>query len=60
MTILGYAQNPFTCERIEDLGGALELAKTRQHEELSKRDGSLCRVQDDSWMALTSVFHSFQ
>ena len=53
VTIHGYVQNPTTCDRIEDLGFALEewLAKKRQYEEFSNRDGSFCRVQYESLMA---------
>ena len=53
MTILGYVQKVTKCDRIEGLGFALEdwLAKKRQHEECSNRDGTHCRIQDDSLIA---------
>ena len=53
VTIHGYVQHPTTCDRIEDLGFALEdwLAKKRQCEEFSNCDGRSCRVQDESLMA---------
>ena len=46
VTILGYVQSPTKNHRIEDHGFALEdrLAKKRQFDEFTKRDGSPRRV----------------
>ena len=48
-TILVYVPNLSTCNRIDDLGFAVEdwLAKKRQYEEFSTRDGTPCRILGD-------------
>ena len=53
VTILGLVQNPPKCEKIENLGSALEdwLAKKRQYEEFTDQRGRPCRISDDSLMA---------
>ena len=50
VAVLGHVQNPLQCERIEDVGSG--FAKKRQYAEYSNRDGTPCRVQDDSLMAV--------
>ena len=54
VSILGYVQNPPRCDKIEDLGRSLEksLAKMRQYEEFTDRDGNPCQVQVASLMAV--------
>ena len=53
VTILGLVQNPPKCEKIENLGSALEdwLAKKRQYEEFTDQRGRPCCISDDSLMA---------
>ena len=53
VTILGHVQNPAKCDKIEDLGQALEdwLTRKRQYEEFTDRAGNQCRVSEDSLMA---------
>ena len=53
VTILGLVQNPPKCDKVENLGAALEewLAKKRQYEEFTDRDGRPCKVSDDSLIA---------
>merc|ERR1712159_616192 len=53
VAILGQVQNPPKCDKVADLGKALEdwLTKKRQYEEFMDRDGQPCRVSDDSLMA---------
>lgn len=53
VTILGHVQNPAKCDKIEDLGQALEdwLTRKRQYEEFTDRAGNPCRVSEDSLMA---------
>ena len=53
VTILGYVQNPPKCEKIEELGQALEdwLSKKKQYEEFTDRNNEPCRVSEDSLMA---------
>ena len=53
VTILGQVQNPPKCEKMEELGPALEewLSKKRQYEEFTDKEGNNCRVADDSLMA---------
>ena len=53
VTILGLVQNPPKCEKVENLGSALEdwLAKKRQYEEFTDQRGKPCRISDDSLMA---------
>ena len=53
VAILGQVQNPERCDKVENLGGALEdwLSKKRQYEEYTDRGGEPCRVSEDSLMA---------
>ena len=53
VTILGLVQNPPKCDKVENLGAALEewLTRKRQYEEFTDKDGSPCRVSDDSLIA---------
>lgn len=53
VVILSMVQNPPKCQKVEDLGAALEdwLAKKRQYEEYTDGHGNPCRVSDDSLMA---------
>ena len=53
VTILGLVQNPPKCERIENLGPALEdwPSKKRQYEESTDQRGNSCKISDDSLMA---------
>lgn len=53
VAILGLVQNPQKCKSVDDLGQALAdwLARKRQYEEFSDRDGNPCRVSEDSLMA---------
>ena len=53
VVILGQVQNPPKCDKIEDLGAALEdwLAKKRRYEEFTDSEGNPCRVSSDSLMA---------
>ena len=53
VAILQHVQNPPRCQRVEDLGSALEdrLPKKRQHEIFTDRNGRPCQVSDDSLVA---------
>ena len=53
VTVLGLVQNPPKCDRVENLGSALEewLAEKRQYEEFTDKEGRPCRVSDDSLIA---------
>ena len=53
VAILGKVQNPPRCQKIEDLGHALEewLALKRRYEEFTDLNGQACRVSDDTLMA---------
>ena len=50
---MGTCRIPPIATEFEDLGFALEdwLAKKRQYREFSSRDGTLCQIEDDNWMA---------
>lgn len=51
--ILGQVQNPAKCEKVDELGKALEnwLEKKRQYESFCDESGSPCRVSNDSLIA---------
>ena len=53
VAVLQQVQNPPRCQRVEDLGSALQdwLSKERQHEMFTDRDGRPCQAQDDSLVA---------
>ena len=53
VAILQQVQNPPRCQRVEDLGPALEewLSKKRQHEMFTDRNGRPCQASDDSLVA---------
>ena len=53
MAILQQVQNPSRCQRVEDLGSALEdwLSKKRQYEMFTDRNGRPCQASDDSLVA---------
>ena len=53
VAILQQVQNPPRCQRVEDLGTALEdsLSKKRQYEIFTDRNGRPCQASDDSLMA---------
>ena len=53
VAILQQVQNPPRCERVEDLGPALEkwLSKKRQYEMFTDRNGRPCQASDDSLVA---------
>ena len=53
VAILQQVQNPSRCQRVEDLGSALEdwLSKKRQYEMFTDRNGRLCQASDDSLVA---------
>ena len=53
VAILQQVQNPPRCQRVEDLGSALEdwLSKKRQYEILTDRNGRPCQASDDSLVA---------
>ena len=53
VTILQQVQNPPFCQRVEDLGTALEdwLLKKRQYEMFTDRNGRPCQASDDSLVA---------
>ena len=52
--ILQQVQNPPRCQRVEDLGPALEdwLSKKRHYETFTDRNGRPCQASDDSLMAV--------
>ena len=52
VTILGHVQNLPKCQKIDDLGQALEdwLSKKRQYEDFTDREGNPCEVSKDSLM----------
>ena len=56
VAILQQVQNPPRCQRVEDLGSALEdwLSKKRQYEMFTDRNGLLCQASDDS--LVTAMF----
>ena len=51
--ILQQVQNPPRCQRVQDLGTALEdwLLKKRQYEMFTDRNGRFCQASDDSLVA---------
>ena len=53
MAIFQKVQNPPRCQRVEDLGSALEdwLSETRQYEMFTDRNGRPCQASDDSLVA---------
>ena len=53
VAILGQIQNPPKCDKVEELGAALEdwLAKKLRYEQFTDRNGNPCRVSDDSLLA---------
>ena len=53
VAILQQDQNPPRCQRVEDLGSALEdwLSKKRQYEMFTDRNGRPCQASDDSLVA---------
>ena len=53
MAILQQVQNPPRCQRVEDLGSALEdwLSKKPQYEMFTDRIGRPCQASDDSLVA---------
>ena len=53
VAILQQLQNPPRCQRVEDLGFALEdwLSKKRQYEMFTDRNGRPCQASDDSLVA---------
>ena len=53
VAILQQVQNPPRCQRVEDLGSALEdwLSKKRQYEMFTDRNGRPCQASDDSLVA---------
>ena len=53
VAILQQVQNPPRCQRVEDLGAALEdwLSKKRQYEMFTDRNGRPCQASDDSLVA---------
>ena len=54
VAILQQVQNPSRCQRVEDLGPALEewLSKERQCEMFTDRNGWPCQASDDSLVAV--------
>ena len=54
VAILQQVQNPPRCQRVEDLGPALEewLSKKRQYEMFTDRNGRPCQASDDSFVAV--------
>ena len=50
VSILQKVQNPRRCQRVEDLGSALEdwLSKKRHYETFTDRNGRPCQASDDS------------
>ena len=55
VAILQQVQNPPPCQRVADLGSALEdwLSKKRQYEMFMDRNGRPCQASDDSLVAAT-------
>ena len=53
VAFLQLVQNPLRCQRVEDLGVALEdwLSKKRQYEMFTDRNGRPCQASDDSLVA---------
>jgi len=53
VAILQQVQNPSRCQRVEDLGTALEdwLSEKRQYEMFTDRNGRPCQASDDSLVA---------
>ena len=53
VAILQHVQNPPRCQRVENLGTALEdwLSKKRQYEMFTDRNGRPCQASDDSLVA---------
>ena len=53
VAILQQVQNPPRCQRVEDLGSALEgwLSKKRQYEMFTDRNGRPCQASDDNLVA---------
>ena len=53
VAILQQVQNPPRCQRVQDLGSALEywLSKKRQYEMFTDRNGRPCQASDDSLVA---------
>ena len=53
VAILQQVQDPPRCQRVEDLGTALEdwLSEKRQHEMFTDRNGRPCQASDDSLVA---------
>ena len=53
VAILQQVQNLLRCQRVEDLGSALEdwLSKKRHHETFTDRNGRPCQASDDSLVA---------
>ena len=53
VAILQQVQNPSRCQRVEDLGSALEdwLSKKRQYEMFTDRNGRPCQASDDGLVA---------
>ena len=53
VAILQQVQNPSRCQRVKDLGPALEdwLSKKRQYEMFTDRNGRPCQASDDSLVA---------
>ena len=53
VAILQQVQNTSRCQRVEDLGSALEdwLSKERQYEMFTDRNGRPCQASDDSLVA---------
>ena len=53
VAILQQVQNPPRCQRVQDLGSALEewLSKKRQYDMFTDRNGRPCQASDDSLVA---------
>ena len=53
VAILQQVQNPPRCQRVEDLGAALEdwLSRVRQYEMFTDRNGRPCSASNDSLVA---------
>ena len=53
VAILQHVQNTPRCQRVEDLGSALEdwLSKKRHYEMFTDRNGRSCQASDDSLVA---------
>ena len=53
VAILQQVQNPPRCQRVQDLGSALEdwLSKKRQYDVFTDRNGRPCQASDDSLVA---------